>query len=1588
MFLMAVLLCALPGRAVTNPSGWYLAGNGIKIDNTDIGWGDGEKFQFELTETKADGTKVMDLSIPDGIGTNALFKIKSSGNWQDDLNKGINGYSLTRVGCTDLGGIDHNNKVTTEVKPAFVRLTLSSDGKTGTLTVSNTAPSQSSGDVEVEKTYYLMGGYNGWDQGTAVGFVKRAGTNIYDAYTHLHAKDNPNSIVDLKINDGDWGNGHEEFCPTPSQGSDVATKGANISLKKVFPYARVEWDKANNKIAFYDVYRWTVKVTTDGNEPQITDLPSDVTAVEPTKDGNTYTYNYQTETKLTNDTFTAKVTYGDATKDISVVREGTSSYTFAKTKWTLSVTTYGEGAPKVSELPTTVAAVNPTVANNVYTYAYSSYAFDGDLTVKVTFNGKEETVTITPNASGSVVFANTTKNGAWTLNVTTFDGGKPTIGSLSGGLASVEPTYAEATKTYSYSFTSDKFDGQLTGEATYDGEKKTFAIDNNGNVTVEFTAPNTWTLKVTTLDGGEPTISDLPTAIKTAAPTKAEKTYTYVYKSYTFADNLTGKVSYQGLSKDFSIAKGGETSVVFEMGDIKPHALYLVGKFYDDKWLPSRTDKPFKYNETADEWTITVPFDGNEAFFKLRHYTSADDQTGIIHDIVPETDFTEPAGKECYTETAPADKQVDGAKNAAKICKPTGDYIITAKQQLNGEYKITVAKLDPITYSYNMFVGTTPVALTQDGSNKNLYKASDVALNKGDKIYFQGTPSRGNDVKYYGKGTNATTDFTVNQFATLEEGVQAPYELPYRLVDKKGNVTFDLQNKQFKIEGTVDLSGINTTVFVTTAAPEGYSFDNASVEITYKDNSKEVIEKGGKTDGEAANIASARFFGATLPTELTGSNDNFYWPATVTEVAEGEGKELTFTLQSTTVHRVKFHFKDNTGFGQPEKVTVNTPSRVKLAANYMAPAAKAARRAAGDTSAKYDYVVATNKTYTDGKVEKPVLTVGSTLTITPNADAVKKGFTEFTTETTMPAAVGGVVTADFAVSPALTTYMYAVGGVNYWTIEVPMVYSSQNGIFYIDNVQSGKQYKFSLNDPRVAAKGAEWSTFNDGALGIGAADQTDFDITVGETNVKDIVRGYKGNVKAVYSDSEGPGTLEINTITNKMRLYPGYYRPVGEGDTGYPTNATIVQGADDYKLKITNIGLSDADANRVTGAAKDASGTVSYTYIKDLVGGATVTVVASGVAVDDTSAKTYTVTDRVAGVVTTDEFAEGNYDVYVQVTIKEGATDEEKATWSAYKFENTKYTFTVEGEKDVFNLPTDWDIAWNDKNFDGHTYLEYRTICDAVYNGKIKAVLTPQFAPVEEENKKDWVKKDATLNPGGDYYWYADTEGVTAADNGSIQFHIPCSGIYKLTLSLDGVETGKRLKTTKEVTINVKPAFRNGDLHNYKDANGVVRNYGAPLTFHWQYAIDANNTLAINTEKPVYVQYVGEGTMSLWVKHETGNTAVRHRATAGSDKDGNPLIINGEVGTPVEGYTLYGDAGIDFKGVAKTHFIFEKNGAYSDPISFVVSHDDTITGVDAVETEVETEVYTLDGVRVSSENLAPGIYVVRRGAECTKTVIR
>ena len=57
-----------------------------------------------------------------------------------------------------------------------------------------------------------------------------------------------------------------------------------------------------------------------------------------------------------------------------------------------------------------------------------------------------------------------------------------------------------------------------------------------------------------------------------------------------------------------------------------------------------------------------------------------------------------------------------------------------------------------------------------------------------------------------------------------------------------------------------------------------------------------------------------------------------------------------------------------------------------------------------------------------------------------------------------------------------------------------------------------------------------------------------------------------------------------------------------------------------------------------------------------------------------------------------------------------------------------------------------------------------------------------------------------------------------------------------------------------------------------------------------------------------------------------------------------------------------------------------------------ITEDASLGSVDSImadiEGDAEAEYYTLDGRRVAADALTPGIYVVRRGASASKTLVR
>lgn len=324
--------------------------------------------------------------------------------------------------------------------------------------------------------------------------------------------------------------------------------------------------------------------------------------------------------------------------------------------------------------------------------------------------------------------------------------------------------------------------------------------------------------------------------------------------------------------------------------------------------------------------------------------------------------------------------------------------------------------------------------------------------------------------------------------------------------------------------------------------------------------------------------------------------------------------------------------------------------------------------------------------------------------------------------------------------------------------------------------------------------------------------------------------------------------------------------------------------------------------------------------------------------------------------------------------------------------------------KNIFNLPDERRIYWSE--FEDHRWSEIPAtpIFDAKYDNLVDYTLRPLFDTTQSKHDKG-----EGVGIYRDCHWYEDTEGNTLLDTDMFSLHLPCSGEYLFTAALkEGVEVPAGYVARKEMKVTVVPSFRKNA------ANG-----DAPLTFNHKNVIEADR-LPVNTSympylSNCYVQYHGEGTMSLWVKQQgpglvytPGETAVgsnpaapssqpleasataesQHRATSHKGE-----VIEGKAGTPVEGYRLYGEDGIDFRKGEEVWLVWEKNGVYSDPIHFTAysSNDPDITGIDSVsaaDNDTDAEYYTLDGYRITTTSLASGIYIRRTPQATNLQIIR
>lgn len=200
---------------------------------------------------------------------------------------------------------------------------------------------------------------------------------------------------------------------------------------------------------------------------------------------------------------------------------------------------------------------------------------------------------------------------------------------------------------------------------------------------------------------------------------------------------------------------------------------------------------------------------------------------------------------------------------------------------------------------------------------------------------------------------------------------------------------------------------------------------------------------------------------------------------------------------------------------------------------------------------------------------------------------------------------------------------------------------------------------------------------------------------------------------------------------------------------------------------------------------------------------------------------------------------------------------------------------------------------------------------------------------------------------------------------------VPCSGSYKLTLSIP--ESNPYFKAASvSTTLHVIPSF-DGLMINWEPVvDGTATIIKFDLTEEEKKSGKRNHTNA----------HIDFGGFGYTVHYRVNKNTVA--ATRASE------------GVPAGFSRFWGADGVDLTDASSLDLHISKNGhsnstlsSSNDGIAPIALNFDITTGVDAIENEEGVvEVYTLSGVKVETENLEPGLYIVVKNGKASKQLVK
>lgn len=151
---------------------------------------------------------------------------------------------------------------------------------------------------------------------------------------------------------------------------------------------------------------------------------------------------------------------------------------------------------------------------------------------------------------------------------------------------------------------------------------------------------------------------------------------------------------------------------------------------------------------------------------------------------------------------------------------------------------------------------------------------------------------------------------------------------------------------------------------------------------------------------------------------------------------------------------------------------------------------------------------------------------------------------------------------------------------------------------------------------------------------------------------------------------------------------------------------------------------------------------------------------------------------------------------------------------------------------------------------------------------------------------------------------------------------------------------------------------------------------------------EAGTNMPIEAGVTVLTVEVGEGE-NLYVHEYFGEAQGAHKKIS-------PVVREDDIDVTTEAWRHLnpdGSVSVEYTvpaNVKELHFVAEKKGLVSSPLSLIINEDGTATGIEdieAAEAEGDTEWYTLQGVRVSAP-AAAGLYIRRTAGTVEKVLVK